>query len=137
MVSRVNGRYIVHIPRAERTYPAPVPHYIFSIEDGRLHYDAQVEQDHPQEQVEEEEVPEPNDEVEQEEGPEQEEQPHYTTYRDISELEGNITNMNNLTTNLQDTSYNLSQKFASWNPMGMKVCIIQHHNDSRSGLAKA
>jgi hypothetical protein len=35
MVSRVNGRYIV------------VPHYLFSIEDGHLHYDAQVEQDHP------------------------------------------------------------------------------------------
>jgi hypothetical protein len=47
MVSMVNGRYIVHIPVAERTYPAPVPHYLFSIEDGRLHYDAQVEKTTP------------------------------------------------------------------------------------------
>jgi hypothetical protein len=47
MVSRVNGRYVVHILRAEHTYPAPVPHYLFSIKDGRLNYGAQVEQDHP------------------------------------------------------------------------------------------
>jgi hypothetical protein len=87
MVSRVNGRYIVHIPGAERTYPAPVPHYLFSIKDRHLHYDVQVEQDRPEEQDDIEEVPEHDDEVEQEEeGPEQEEQPCYTTYHDISEL---------------------------------------------------
>jgi hypothetical protein len=66
MVSRVNGRYIVHIPIAEHTYPAPIPHYLFTIEDGRLHYDAQVEQDHPEEQDDKGEVPEHDDEVEQE-----------------------------------------------------------------------
>jgi hypothetical protein len=66
MVSRVNGRYIVHIPIAEHTYPAPIPHYLFSIKDGRLHYDAQVEQDHPEEQDDKGEVPEHDDEVEQE-----------------------------------------------------------------------
>jgi hypothetical protein len=64
MVSKVNGRYVVHIPRAEHTYPTPVPHYLFSIEDGWLHYDAQVEQDHPEEQDDDEEVPEHDDEVE-------------------------------------------------------------------------
>jgi hypothetical protein len=67
-----------------------------------MHYDAQVEQDHPEEQEQdEEEVPEPDDEVEQEEeGPEQEEQPRYTIYHDIFELRGSITNMNNLANNL-------------------------------------
>jgi hypothetical protein len=64
MVSKVNDRYVVHIPRVERTYTAIVPDYLFSIEDGGLHYDAQVEQDRPEEQDEEEEAPKHDDEVE-------------------------------------------------------------------------
>jgi hypothetical protein len=79
----------------------------------------QVEQDHLEEQDDEEEVPEHHDEVEQEEeGSEQEEHPRYTTYHDIFKLEGNINNMNHLANNLRDTSYNLLQQFASWNPLG-------------------
>jgi hypothetical protein len=66
-----------------------------------LHYDAQVEQDHPEEQGDEEVVSEHDDKVQQEEeGPKQEEQHLCTTYHDIFELEGNINNMNNLTNNL-------------------------------------
>jgi hypothetical protein len=65
MVSKVNGRYVVQIPGAERTHPGPIPHYLFSIKDGRLHYDVQVEQDHPEEQDDKGEAPEHDDEVEQ------------------------------------------------------------------------
>ena len=79
MVSKRNGRYFVHIPGAGRLYPTPLPNNLFSLENGVLHYDAQVEQHQPHV-----EVPEEEDEVEpQEEGPEQEQQPRnpYTTYR--------------------------------------------------------
>jgi hypothetical protein len=51
MVSQINGQFIVHIPGVERTYPA-LPHYLFSIEDGRLHYDARVKHNNPLEQEE-------------------------------------------------------------------------------------
>jgi hypothetical protein len=40
MITKSNGRFVVHIPGAGRTYPAPLPHYLFSIEDRPLHYDA-------------------------------------------------------------------------------------------------
>jgi hypothetical protein len=73
----------------------------------------------PRNKLDGEEAPEHDDEVEQEEEvPEEEEQPHYTTYNDIFELEGNIINMNNLANNLRDTAYNLSQQFALWNRHG-------------------
>ena len=62
MVRRCHGRYFVHIPRAGRLYPAPLPNNLFSIENVVLHYDAKVEQHHPHV-----EVPEEDDEVEQQE----------------------------------------------------------------------
>jgi hypothetical protein len=75
MITKSLGRLIVHMPRARHTYPASIPHYLFFIEDGRMHYDAQVEHDHVEEEAEE--VPKQDDEVEQEEeSPEQEKQPH-------------------------------------------------------------
>jgi hypothetical protein len=40
MITKHNGCFIVHIPGAGRTYPAPIPNNLFSIEDGCLHYDA-------------------------------------------------------------------------------------------------
>jgi hypothetical protein len=32
MITKSNGRFIVHIPGAGRTYVAPIPHYIFLVE---------------------------------------------------------------------------------------------------------
>ena len=56
------------MPGTGRLYPTPLPTDLFSLENGILHYDAQVEQHQPNV-----EVPEEEDEVEQqEEGPEQE-----------------------------------------------------------------
>ena len=101
MVSRINGIICVHLPGAEHAYLVHVPYYLFSIEDGRLHYDAQVEHDHPLEEEDKEES-EQDDEVEKEEGecPKQDEQPRYTMYHNILDLGGNIDNMNNLANNL-------------------------------------
>jgi hypothetical protein len=53
MITKSLGRLIVHMPRARHTYPASIPHYLFFIEDGRMHYDAQVEHDHVEEEAEE------------------------------------------------------------------------------------
>ena len=92
MVSKRKGRYFVHIPGAGRLYPTPLPNDLFSLENGVLHYDAQVEQHQPSV-----EVPEKEDVVKpRREGPEQEEQPHYTTFQDLYALSGKIENMHNI-----------------------------------------
>ena len=71
MLTRRGGVYYVHIAGAGCLYPAPLPHGLFYIEEGRLLYDVQVEQHQP-----EEEIPEEDEDQEEEQGvPEQEEQP--------------------------------------------------------------
>ena len=51
MLTRRGGAYYVHIAGAGRLYPAPLPHGLFSIEEGRLLYDVQVEQHQPEEEI--------------------------------------------------------------------------------------
>jgi hypothetical protein len=68
MDKKRQGRYFLVIPGADHLITAPAPNGLFYIEDGRLHYDACVEANLPQQ-----EVPKENDEAEEEEGgPEQE-----------------------------------------------------------------
>ena len=52
--SQRGGQYFVHIAGAGRLYPTPLPNNLFSIEEGCLLYDVQVEQDQPEEEVPEE-----------------------------------------------------------------------------------
>ena len=47
MVKKINGSYYFNIPGADHLIAAPLPNGIFSIENGRLHYDAQVEAELP------------------------------------------------------------------------------------------
>ena len=112
MVSKRSGRYFVRIPGAGRLYPAPLPTNLFSLENGVLHYDAQVEQHQPNVKV-----PEEEDEVEpQREGPEQEQQPRnpFTTYDNLMELGGRVENMHTIANDLLDKMKNLSSHFAHW-----------------------
>jgi hypothetical protein len=48
MVRKMNGRYYFNIPGADHLIASPLPNGVFSIEDGRLHYDAHVEANLPQ-----------------------------------------------------------------------------------------
>jgi hypothetical protein len=48
MVRKMNGRYYFIIPGADHLIAAPLPNGLFSIEAGILHYDAQVEENLPQ-----------------------------------------------------------------------------------------
>ncbi len=43
MVRRRQGGYFLNIPGADHLIAAPLPHSLFSIEHGYLHYDTQVE----------------------------------------------------------------------------------------------
>jgi hypothetical protein len=99
--------------KSMRVIAAPLPNGLFSIEDGCLHYNAQVEASLPQQQNE----PEGEEEVEQEHaGPEREQQPlhDFTTYQDMYALEGSIENLSNLAINLQDTTNDLTSQFTHW-----------------------
>jgi hypothetical protein len=71
---------ISHISGARRLYPTLLPNNLFSIEEGCLHFDVEVEQDQPHDQE-----PEDDDEVEEQGGgPGKEAQPQnpYATYKD-------------------------------------------------------
>ena len=48
MIKKHTVRYFVQIPGAGRLYPTPLPNNLFSLENGVLHYDVQVEQHQPQ-----------------------------------------------------------------------------------------
>jgi hypothetical protein len=112
MLTRRGGVYYVHIAGARRLYPAPLPHGLFSIEEGRLLYDVQVEQHQP-----EEEIPEEDEDQEEEQGvPEQEEQPpsQFVSYQDFHALGGTIEGMHNLALSLQATTNDLSSRFSDW-----------------------
>ena len=102
----------MHIARAGRLYPTPLPNNLFSIEEGHLLYDVQVEQDQPEEDVPEED----EEQGEEQEVPDEEEQPpkQYATYQDFHALEATIESMNDLALNLRDTTQNLSSHFAYW-----------------------
>jgi hypothetical protein len=107
MVRKINGGYYFNIPRADHLIVSPLPNGLFSIEDGRLHYDAWVEANLPQQQNE----PEGEEEVEEEnQGPKQEHQPQndFTTYENIYALEGSIEHMSSLAINFRDTTAKLS-----------------------------
>ena len=102
----------MHIAGAGRLYPAPLPHGLFSIEEGRLLYYVQVEQHLP-----EEEVPEEDEDQEEGQGfPEQEEQPpsQFVSYQDFHALGGTIEGMHNLALSLQATTNDLSSRFSDW-----------------------
>jgi hypothetical protein len=80
VVRKINGYYF-NIPGVDHLIAAPSPNGLFSIGDGHLHYDAQVEANLPQEQTE----PEGEEEVEEEDAvPELEQQPlhDFYTYQD-------------------------------------------------------
>ena len=112
MVRKIDGRFYFNIPGVDHLIPAPLPNGLFSLEDRRLHYDAQVEANLPQQQDEPE-----GEEVEQEHaGPEQEQQPlhDFTTYQDMYALEGSIENLSNLAINLRDTTNDLTSQFTHW-----------------------
>ena len=86
MISKNHGKYFFDIPGADHLIPAPLSNGLFSINDGRLRYDAQVESNLPQQEIpmgggEDEEV--------EQGGPKQDVQPpnYYTTYDDIYALE--------------------------------------------------
>jgi hypothetical protein len=102
VVKKCHGMYFIQIHGAGRLYPAPLPNNLFSIEDGLLHYDVQVERNQP-----DIDMPEEDDEVEgQGEGPEQEAQPQnpYATYDNIYALKGTIGNNHNFSINIRGTS---------------------------------
>ena len=90
----------------------------FSIENGLLHYvpqegDAAFDQEGPEpEQVDEEELA--TDEEEEQPQEEQPQQEAYTTYADLSSLQGSINDMSNLAESLRDTSAYMSTSFSSW-----------------------
>jgi hypothetical protein len=109
MVRKRQGRYFIHVLGVGRIYSAPLPNNLFSIEEGRLHYDVHVEQDqwHNQE-------PEDGDEVKElGGGPKQETQPQnpYTTYEDVYTLEGTIDNLYNLSISLCETTPDMTLSF--------------------------
>ena len=52
MIRKINGGYYFNIPGADHLIASPLPNGLFSIEDGCLHYDAQVEANLPQQQDE-------------------------------------------------------------------------------------
>ena len=113
MVLKKQGIYVIHIPRAGRLFPAPLPNNLFSIEDGRLHYVEQEEQVEIDPELEE---PEEGEVVEEAWEPEQEvPAPNpYTTYNDVYSLRGSIDNMSNLANSLRDAMHNLSEHFTNW-----------------------
>ena len=51
MIKKRTGRYFVQIPRAERLYLTHLPNNLFSLENGVLHYNVQVEQHQPHVEV--------------------------------------------------------------------------------------
>jgi hypothetical protein len=113
MVRKIDGRFYFNIPGDDHLIAAPLPNGLFSTEDGRLHYNAQVEASLSQQQNE----PEGEEEVRQEHaGPEQEQQPlhDFTTYKDMYALEESIENLSNLAINLRDTTNDLTSQFTHW-----------------------
>ena len=106
MLTKRGGQYFVHIAGAGRLYPTPLPNNLFSIEEGRLLYDVQVEQDQPEEDVPEED----EDQGEEQEVPDEEKQPpnQYATYQDFHALGATIEGMNDLALNLRTTTHNSS-----------------------------
>jgi hypothetical protein len=107
MVRKIEGGYYFNIPGADHLIVAPLPNGLISLEEMRLHYDVQVEENLPPQQDE----PKEGEEVEQEpQRPEQEQQPLYdfTTYQDMYKLEGNIENLSNLAINLRDNATELN-----------------------------
>ena len=111
-LTRRGGVYYLHIARAGHLYPAPMSNGIFSIKEGRLLYDLQVEQHQPEEEIPEED----EDQEEEQEVPYQEEQPQtrFATNQDFQELGGTVEMMHNLSLNLQESTSNLSTQFANW-----------------------
>ena len=110
MISKNHGRYFFDIPGEDHLIPDPLPNGLFSIEDGRLRYDAQVEANLPQQEIP---VGGGEDEEVEQGGPEQDVQPpnYYTTFEDIYALKGNIQNMNNLSINLRYATASLATLF--------------------------
>ena len=86
ILTRRGGVYYLHIAGAGCPYPAPRPNGLFSIDEGCVLYDLQVEQHQPEEVISEED----EDQEEEQEAPYQEEQPpnRFTTYQDFQELGG-------------------------------------------------
>ena len=86
-----------------------MPNGLFSIEEGCLLYDLQVEQHQPEEEVSEED----EDQEEEQEVPYQEEQPQtrFATYQDFQGLGGTVERMHKLSLNLRESTSNLD-----WRP---------------------
>ena len=91
MLTRRGGVYYLHIAGAGHLYPAPLPNGLFSIEEGRLLYDLQVEKHQPEEEI-----------LDEDEDQEDEQPPtRFATYQDFQELGGTEERMQNLSLNLR------------------------------------
>ena len=98
MLTRRGGVYYLNIVGAGRLYPAPLPNGLFSIKEGCLLYDLQVEKHQPEEKI----LDEDQYQEEEQEVPHQEEQPstRFATYQDFQELGGTMERMHSLSLNL-------------------------------------